>query len=91
VLRSGRAGQDRQLTGPPRDGRAFPLGVVDRAQALEALASSPPWSRYRITEPHVVRLGQLAAVVVYSVHAEREGQPPFRAVMSSTFVRHGGD
>lgn len=68
---------------------AFSFGVLDRAQALEAIAAAPPWSRYDITSPRVVRLGQDAAVVVYTVRAEREGQPEFHAVVSSTFVRRG--
>lgn len=68
---------------------AFPVGVLDRAQALEAIASAPPWSRHAITGPRVIRLGQDAAVVVYTVRAEREGQPEFAAVASSAFVRCG--
>jgi hypothetical protein len=38
----------------------------------------------------VVELGADAAMVVYAVTAEREGQPEFRAVLSSTFVRRDG-
>ena len=68
---------------------AFPFGVLDRAQALEAIASAPPWSSYAMTGPRVVRLGEDAAVVVYAVTAQRAGSPPFTAVLSSTFVRHG--
>lgn len=66
---------------------AFPFGVLDRAQALEAIASAPPWSQYAMTGARVVRLGEDAAVVVYSVTAQRTGSPPFTAVLSSTFVR----
>jgi hypothetical protein len=32
-----------------------------------------------------------AGECIAAVHAEREGQPPFTAVLSSTFVRHGGE
>ena len=70
---------------------AFPFGVVDRAQAPEAMASAPPWSRYGTTGPRVVRLGEDAAVAVYRVSAQREGQPEFDAVVGSTFVRQGTD
>ena len=70
---------------------AFPFGVIDRAQALEAIAAAPPWSSYEMTSPRVVRLGEDAAVVVYAVSARREGQPEFTAVASSTFLRQGSD
>lgn len=70
---------------------AFPFGVIDRAQALEAIASAPPWSRYAITSPQDIRLGHDAAVVVYQVSAERAGEPEFNAVVSSTFVRRDRD
>ena len=78
---------DRHLT---RDAlMAFPFGVIDREQALEAIAAAQPWSRYEISDAHVVRLGQDAAVLVYRVTAARQGQPEFDAVVSSTFVRDG--
>jgi hypothetical protein len=70
---------------------AFPFGVLDRTEALEAIASAAPWSRYAMSDARVVRLGSEAALVVYSVVAERVGEPPFTAVLSSTFVRQGGD
>lgn len=70
---------------------AFPFGVVDRTQAMDAIASAQPWSRYEIISPRVVRLGEDATVVVYSVSAQRAGEPTFTAVVSSTFVRRGSD
>jgi hypothetical protein len=66
---------------------AFPFGVMDRAEALAAMAESVPWSRFEITHPRVVRLGADAAVLVYAVTATRPGQEPFSAMMSSTYVR----
>lgn len=70
---------------------AFPFGVVDRTQAIDAIASAQPWSRHEITSPRVVRFGEDATVVVYSVSAQREGEPTFNAVVSSTFVCRGSD
>lgn len=70
---------------------AFPFGVIDRAQALEAIAAAPPWTSYDITDPRVVRLGEDAAVVVYRVIARREGRPALTAVVSSTFTRRDAD
>lgn len=68
---------------------AFSSGVIDRRRALEAIESTPPWSRHDITDVQVLRLGQEAAVVVYRVRASRPGQADYEAVVSSTFVREG--
>jgi hypothetical protein len=68
---------------------AFPFGVLDRGQALEAIAGAAPWSSCAMSDARVVRLGADAAVVVYAVTAQRAGEPPFTGVLSSTFVREG--
>jgi hypothetical protein len=70
---------------------AFPFGVMDREEALRAIEAAPPWSSFEISDARVVELGRDSGVVVYSVHAVREGQEPFSAVASSTFVRRGGE
>ena len=70
---------------------AFPFGVMEREEALSAMAATQPWSRFEIENPRVVPLGPECGVVVYSVTAQREGHEPFSAIMSSTFVRRGDD
>jgi hypothetical protein len=70
---------------------AFPFGVMDKEEALSAMASAPPWSHYELQDPRVVPLGPDSGVVTYSVTARREGQEPFSAVLSSTFVRREGE
>jgi hypothetical protein len=55
------------------------------------MAEATPWSRYEMKNPRVVPLGPDAGVVAYSVAALREGQAPFSAVLSSTFVRRDGE
>lgn len=66
---------------------AFPFGVIDREQAIDAIASAPPWSRFEISDARVIRLGEDAAVVVDRVRPHREGQAKLEAVVSSSFVR----
>jgi hypothetical protein len=46
-----------------------------------------PWASYRLEEPQVHALGENAAVVTYGVVAQREGSPPYSALISSTYVR----
>jgi hypothetical protein len=66
---------------------AFPFGVLSREATIEAMESAPPWDRFEIRDPQVVELGSDSGVVVYSVEAQRPGQEPYSAVVSSTFVR----
>jgi hypothetical protein len=70
---------------------AFPFGVMDKEQALAGIEDAEPWSTFELSEPRVVALGPDAGVVVYRVHARREGDEPLSAVVSSTFVRRDGD
>jgi hypothetical protein len=70
---------------------AFPFGVLDRQQSLDAMETARPWARFEMTEPRVIELGPDSGVVVYGVTAQRAGDEPFTAVISSTFVRRDGD
>ena len=70
---------------------AFPFGVMDRQEALDAMAAAEPWTSFHLDAPQVVALGPDSGVVVYSVTAQREGQEPFSAIVSSTFVRREGE
>jgi Domain of unknown function (DUF4440) len=69
---------------------AFPFGVIDRDQAIEAIESAPPWAEFELRDPRVVALTDASGVVVYSVVARRDGEGPYSAVVSSAFVREGG-
>jgi hypothetical protein len=69
---------------------AFPFGVIDRAQAIEAMEAAPPWAEFEMRDPRVVALTDASGVVVYSVVARRAGEEPYRAIVSSTFVREDG-
>ncbi|MDQ1615983.1 MAG: hypothetical protein QOJ60_1922 [Actinomycetota bacterium] len=66
----------------------FPSGVMTRSEALDAMRSAPPWSSFEILEPRVVELTQDCGVLVYQVVAQRVGQRPYRALISSVYVRH---
>ena len=51
------------------------------------MEAAQPWSHYDMKEPRVIALDSDCGVVVYAVTTQREGQDPFSAVLSSTFVR----
>lgn len=63
--------------------------VVDRATFLEAVQHEKPWSRYEIEDPRLVQLTADSAALVYRVTAQREGQPAYVALISTTYVKRG--
>ena len=69
---------------------AFSFGVMTRDEAIAGMESAPPWASYEIKDPRVVELTEDSGVVVYAVEARRDGQEPYSAVVSSTFVRQDG-
>ncbi|MGA7672037.1 MAG: nuclear transport factor 2 family protein [Nitrolancea sp.] len=90
ALSSGRGADfyDEHLTDDAR--MVFPFGVMDRTGSIEAMRAAPPWSKYLIEEPTVTVLTTESAVLTYRATAQREGQPEYRAWMSSIYVRRGG-
>jgi uncharacterized protein DUF4440 len=69
---------------------AFPFGVMDRPAAIEAMEQAAPWASFELTDPLVVALTEDTGIVVYRATAQRTGQPPYSATISSTFVRRDG-
>ena len=63
--------------------------VLSRDEALAGIREAPPWSGFGIEDPRVVPLGAEAAALTYRVTAQRSGQPPYTALMTTTFVRSG--
>ena len=68
----------------------FGFGLLDRAGAIEAMASAPPWSTFRIEEPRVVELGDGAAVLTYLATAQREGDEEYVGRTTSVYTRANG-
>jgi hypothetical protein len=68
----------------------FPFGVLDRAATIAAIEAAPPWAWFRIDEPKVVRLAADAALLTYRATAQRTGQAPYTAWMTTVFVQRDG-
>lgn len=65
--------------------------VLDRDAVAASLNDAPPWARFDLEGERLVTLGADAASLVYLGTAHRDGdEEPFRAAMSSTYVRDGG-
>lgn len=65
----------------------FPFGVMERNDAIDGMAESRRWRDYELDDVTVHDLGSGVAVVAYRVHAQRVDEPPFEAMLASTYVR----
>ncbi len=61
--------------------------VMDRRAVVAALREAPAWSSYVIEDARLVGAGPDSACLVYAASAHRGDEPPFRAIMSSVYVR----
>ena len=59
--------------------------AMDRDAVVASLSDAPSWDSYDITDMQLIDLGPEAAAVVYRAPARRGEEPPFRALMSSTY------
>ena len=71
----------------------FPYGVgaMDKQMVIYAIgANDEDWLSHELTSVQVVPLGDDAAVIAYKAEAERPDDEPFKAWVSSTYVRRDG-
>ena len=65
-------------------------GVSEPERVLQAVETVEPWQTFSIDDPQLVRLGDDAAALVYTARAQRAGQEPYVAAMTSVYRRAGG-
>lgn len=65
----------------------FPDMVLDKGQALAAIADADPWSSHQLSDVRVIEASPEVAIVVYRATASQAGAAEYRALMSSTYVR----
>ncbi len=68
----------------------FPFGVLTREQAVDAIKAAPHWANFRIEQPRVVVLADDGAILTYQATAQRAGQEPYSALMTTVFVKREG-
>jgi hypothetical protein len=90
ALSSGRAGEYYREHLADDALMAFPFGVMTRKEAIDAMESAPPWSMFEIHDARVVALTPDSGVLAYRAVAQRTGEAPYFAIISSTFVRVRG-
>lgn len=65
--------------------------VLDRNAVVESLDGAPAWDSYELSDERVVPLGTDAAALVYRAVAQRDGEAPFEAIMTSVYHLVGGE
>ncbi len=63
--------------------------LLTRDEVVASLADAPSWDGYDLDDVRCVRVRDDVAALVYRGTARRDGEEPFVAVMSSTYVRDG--
>jgi hypothetical protein len=69
----------------------FPGGlrVAGKAAILDSF-DPQPWRGFELEAAAIVELGADAAALAYRVSADHGGEAPYRALISSVYVRDGG-
>lgn len=66
--------------------------ILDHEQVVASLRDAPAWSSFEMSDERLVPIGSDAAALVYTARASRAtGDPDFVAVMTSVYVRDGGE
>ena len=68
-----------------------PPYVMSGAQAIEAVVSTPRWSKVEITHKQVARPHEGLIVIAYSAKAHKDGKAPYEAHCTTTYrmIEHG--
>ena len=65
--------------------------VLGRDAVVASLDGAPPWDAYDLHDVRRVGIGDGAAALVYRARAVRGDEPPFVALMASTYVVVDGE
>lgn len=69
----------------------FPGGLrLEGKESVLASLAAQPWKSFQLEEPRVVRVAEGVEVLTYKVSAQREGSPPYEALVSSTYTQLDG-
>jgi uncharacterized protein (TIGR02246 family) len=68
----------------------FPGLVLDKAATIRAIAAAPPWSSFELTDVREIASNPDSAIITYRATAQRPGEDPYEANMTSVYARHDG-
>lgn len=64
--------------------------VLDRDAVAASLDGAPAWDSYDLSDARIVPTGADSAALVYRARAERDGEAPFEALMTSVYTLADG-
>jgi Domain of unknown function (DUF4440) len=70
---------------------AFSIGVLGKAETIEAVAAADPWTEVAFDDVRTVELAADAVALVYRATGRRAGQDAYTAVVVSVYARRGGE
>jgi hypothetical protein len=68
-----------------------PGAVLDRDACIAAMDASPGWDELDLADARAIALGEDAALLTYTFTGRRGESEPYRAVLSSAWVRRDGE
>lgn len=68
-----------------------PMGLMTKSAILDSLRKGPRWASVEMTGKTVVTPGQDITVLGYRAEAIRNGDQPYRALCTSTYVLVNGE
>ncbi len=66
-----------------------PGSVLTKGECIDAMDASPGWTEVELGEPRLVE-SPSTVTVVYTFTGTRAGEPPYTAILASTYVRADG-
>lgn len=67
------------------------MGIMDKAQVMEAMAAAEPWAGYELEPAHLIEISQDVAALVYRASARRtDDEADYEVVISSVYARRDG-
>jgi hypothetical protein len=91
LLWIGTLGEFKQATHPACTmAFAAPVGIMTGAEILQSLQGVPRWTSVTMRERQESRPADGVVVLAYEAEGEREGDPPYCAICTSTYARGDG-
>jgi hypothetical protein len=67
-----------------------PIGIMAGRRITESLAGAPRWTSVSMKRRQANRPADGVVVLAYEAEGERDGDPPYRAICTSTYARVDG-
>ena len=68
----------------------FPGFVLNKGESLQAISGAPPWLSFELRDVRVIEPTPDSGIVTYHATAQRDGGPPYHALMTSVYARRDG-